>query len=293
MPSIASFALSKIIRWFKYDQRLSKMIERGEFINPDVKPDRYLKNRITVETIKIKGKNTYIIKPEIQKQAVWIIYLHGGAYVQGFDTFHWKFIRDLIKKAGCIVVTPDYPLLPHATSLEMYDMVKEVYKETLKRSSGAKIMLMGDSAGGGLALGFAQTLVKTNTQSAPEIILLSPWLDITMENEQIIEIEPLDPILKREALRSIGKMLAKDKDPKNHLFSPLFGEIKGLGNIHIFAGTHDILVTDARALVKKAEEENIKIQYYEYPKMLHDWMLLGLPESKLVIETISHKIIKE
>ena len=75
---------------------------------------------------------------------------------------------------------------------------------------------MGDSSGGGLALSFNEYLAINNLKQPNDLILLSPWLDITLSSEKIETYEKKDPMLSCEPLREIGMLWANDIDPKDY-----------------------------------------------------------------------------
>lgn len=139
---------------------------------------------------------------------------------------------------------------------------------------------MGDSAGGGLALALAQKLRNEKVSQPQQIILLSPWLDITMSNPGIKKIEPVDPFLKKESLQQAGALYAGNTSPDHYLLSPINGSLENLGRISVFIGSNEIFLADARKLRFKAGEKGIRINYFEYENMVHAWMFLNFPESK-------------
>lgn len=209
-----------------------------------------------------------------------ILYLHGGAYVEGFVRPHWDFLYKLIKNLNCTITAPDYPLAPVHTFEQTFEMVKDVYIRVLKTVRPENFILMGDSSGGGLALALSQLMRNENISQPGQIILLSPWLDIGLKNPAIKDIDPSDLFLGVEGLRLAGKAYAGDTDEDYYLLSPINGSLEGLGKISVFVGSREILVADARKLKAMAEEKGIEINYREYMGMFHAWMLLNLPESK-------------
>ena len=165
-------------------------------------------------------------------------------------------------------------------------MVSDVYKELTDTIAPTDFVLMGDSAGGGFALALAQ-LMRNETLPLPDqIILLSPWLDLSLTNPEIKDIDPSDFFLDVEGLKLAGRAYAGNTDPHYYLLSPINGSLEGLGRISIFMGSQEILVADARKLKAMAEAKGITINYHEYPGMFHAWMLLNLPESKAAKEEI-------
>ena len=91
-----------------------------------------------------------------------------------------------------------------------------------------------------------------------------------------------------EGLKYAGTLYARDVDPTHYLVSPVFGSLKDLAPISLFVGTRDILFPDCRKLRDLAVAEGVKLNYHEYEAMLHDWMLISLPESKQVLKEIVH-----
>ncbi|GAA0564655.1 hypothetical protein GCM10009415_53950 [Chitinophaga japonensis] len=159
-------------------------------------------------------------------------------------------------------------------------MAMTLYEQLTQIVPPANLTLMGDSAGGGFALALAQKLWHEGLPQPGRIILLSPWLDITLSNPGIKEINKIDPFLGIAGLQEAGRIYAGEMDPSGYLLSPINGILEGLGKISVFTGSRDILVADARKLRQLAASKGIEIDYYEYKEMFHAWMLLNFPESQ-------------
>lgn len=215
-----------------------------------------------------------------------ILYLHGGAYVEGFIKPHWDFLYMLIKNLNCTITAPDYPLAPEHTYEQTFNMLSEVYRQIIKDVKPENFILMGDSSGGGLALALAQLMRNKNIAQPDRIILLSPWLDIGLTNPDIKDVDPSDLFLGVEGLQLAGKAYAGDTSTDYYLLSPINGPLDKLGKISVFVGSREILVADARKLKSIAEGQGIDLNYREYEGMFHAWMLLNLPESKEVRKEI-------
>ena len=255
-------------------------------------PPRPLFRHMKVKKTSIHGKHVFTISPKENLSTTTILYLHGGAFYLNFTRPHWKLIQQLVTETKATVVAPDYPLLPKATYNECLTMAKAVYRQILRENSNTKIIIAGDSSGGNLALALAETLQKEEIKQPDQIILLSPWLDVTMENPEIKKMADADPMLSLEGAIRTGKSHAGTQDTKNYQVSPLYGNFADTGRISVFTGTADILNPDAHRLRDIAESKNIPLNFFEYPDMVHTWMLFGLPESKKAIQQIV-KLIKE
>lgn len=213
--------------------------------------------------------------------------MHGGAYVQGFVIWHWKFINQLMRALHCTITVPDYPLAPDHTYEASFEMVQSLYQHLLLTAPAANFVFMGDSSGGGFVLALAQSLERAKIPQPGLLILLSPWLDLTLTNPAIKHIEAEDPFLDRESLQTAGRLYAGYTPAEHHLLSPINGSLQGLGKIAVFTGSKDLLVADARKLYAMANEQGVDLLYYEYPDMVHAWMFLPLPESKQAFQQIT------
>ena len=268
---------------------IEKRIFTNSFVkNPSKLPQSFVKNFDNQE-IELNGRKVWTISPKYNKSDVTILYFHGGAYVFNISRLHWSFIWQLIKKTNATIVVPDYPLAPEATYSETYNFIGDLYSELTAGSTRKKIVFMGDSAGGGLAFGYAQQLKIENRNQPDQLILFSPWLDVTMTNPDIKPIEKEDKILSVEGLREAAREYAGSTDLKDYRLSPLYGSFTGLCSISVFAGTKDILYPDAQKFRQLMKDQSTSFNWFEYPGMFHDWVIITrLRESEDVI----HKVTK-
>ena len=287
MASIESKVLNIIFNCSNIKKSFDKVFDSGKFGKGDMnKPPKKLYSNLNIGKIQIKERNVFTLEPKKDGNKIHILYLHGGGYIYGFNKIHWRFFNTLIKATNCTIITPDYPLAPKFTYKDSFEMVIPLYRELVSKVGGENIILMGDSSGGGFALAVAQKMRKENIDNANQIILLSPWLDITLKNIDINTINSKDPILGISGLRRAGKSYAGDTDPNNYLLSPINGAVDGLGKISVFIGTKDILEADTRKFKRLTGEKGVNINYYEYTDMVHVWMFFNLPESKQAIDQI-------
>lgn len=232
-------------------------------------------------------ENTYELLGKNGHDNYTVLYIHGGAYWMNPVSVHWSFTRKIAERINGKIIFPIYPKAPTHSYKDVYDMILPIYKTLLEKNPKEKLIIMGDSAGAGFALAFCEQLKELNIEQPKDIILLSPWLDLTMSNEEITEsLQKTDPMLNLRNLKFRGELYAKDLETTSALVSPLYGDITGLGKISVFIGTHDILLADCRKFKEKAEKENVSINYFEYPKMNHDFSILPTIEGKDSISKI-------
>ena len=239
-----------------------------------------LKMKSPVEKDLIDGMEVFYINKGAKRNNKLILYLHGGGYIEQPVPEHWKFLDKLAVATEACVTMPIYPKAPDYQYTDTFERLLSLYKSILSDTEPKNVIFMGDSAGGGLALALAQYLVEKELPQPGKMILLSPWLDITMENPDIPSLDSKDPSLGIYGLIQMGKAWAGSADPHNYMLSPIYGSILGLGEITIFAGSHEVLLPDIRKLKALAEAQNVKINYFEYPKMDHVFPLYPIPEAK-------------
>jgi len=225
---------------------------------------------------------THVLKTKGPEPTVSIFYSHGGAYIMNFvDDWHFNPMGQLMEEFGpCEIYFPEYTLAPHHTHETMFPTVEAVYRQLVAAKPNNKIVIMGESAGGGMTLILAQRLAeakrKGDTVKQPDCaILLTPWLDVsTSMPEQANIAGVVDPILTLPLLQGSGKLVAGGPEPvdlKDPKVSPIYGSLDDLPPVTCFGCTHDTLITDSRRLVERFKKESPvgKLRYYEKKALLH------------------------
>ena len=236
------------------------------------------------------GRKIFTLTPKIKNEKEkYILYFHGGSYIAETSEEHWNFLENLVKDTGYTVILPDYPLAPKYTYEDVFTMIKPLYKEIIERISPEDLIMMGDSAGGGMALALEENLSEENEELPSKLILISPWLDTRMENSKIDEVQKNDKDLNKEALKLAG-IAYKGKNGKDtYLVNPIDGPLDKLKNVTIYTGTYDILNPDVEILVQKAKEKNVTIDVKEYEECGHIWIVKDVSSQgykDLVIQTM-------
>lgn len=266
---------------------IPRKLAREDYVSDAAPIPKKIVKEFQIDTIKVQGRNVYTFVHKDKKAGKYVLFLHGGAYINNIFSQHWNFVAKIVRETHYTFIVPDYPLAPASNYSEAFAMLSAVYKSLLSRAGDENIIFMGDSAGGGLALAFAQQQKLEGNKLPEQLILLSPWLDVTMTNPEIKDIQKKDVTLRADNLILAGKAWAGTSDPADYLISPVYGSLQGLPRISIFIGTYDILIADCRKLKSMAVQQGVPMNYFEYPKMFHDWvMLVSLKESKQAMSQI-------
>ncbi len=207
-------------------------------------PPRGLFRRHDVSSRTVEGFPCWTVRPRTPA-TVAAVYLHGGAYLAGISPQHWTLIGRLAD-AGVRVEVPLYGLAPQHTYREAYPFVHAVYRELVREEPSRGVVLVGDSAGGGLALGLAQDLLADGGPGPARLVLLSPWLDLTLGHPEIPVYERYDPWLARPGLVEAGRSWAGGDDPTAPRLSPGNGPLAGLPPTSVLIGTREMPIRTRR-----------------------------------------------
>lgn len=233
------------------------------------------------------GRTLWTLIPKNGTSNKAIYYIHGGAYVVHMSSLQWNYLAKIVEETQATIMVVNYPLAPQSNAEAAYHYMHELYQMFLERYNDKEVLFLGDSAGAGLAIAFAQYLNDVDLPQPSKIILSSPWLDVSMTNPEIKKVIPRDKALEITSLQKAGKLWAGNFDVKDPKVSPIYGRFDNIAKISMFIGTAEIFVSDVLKLVNKLKDENIPFDYYEYPNMFHCWLLFPpLPESKVALSQI-------
>ena len=232
----------------------------------------------------VNGNTVYRLSPA-EPPAMTVLYLHGGAYINDASAYQWKLCDKLVQRANAEVIFPIYPLTPNHTWDETYDLLTVLYQDVLENAAGP-VILMGDSAGGGLAVAFCEYLAELGMKQPDKLILFSPWMDISMSNPAAQDYEDADPMLSAYGLVEMGKCWAGDLDLKDYKVSPIFGDISCLQNVYLFVGTREIFYPDVTDFYNMLQEKNIRSELYIGEGLNHVYPLYPIPEAEEALKQV-------
>ena len=245
--------------------------------------------KVAVHEEMLEGRQIFCLnRRPINDRAV--IYIHGGCFINQPTVEHWKFLDTIAQRTRAEVIMPLYPLTPVHGALEALDFIEKVYRRTIEKYGSGNVTIMGDSCGGGIAASFAEYLAQIGLEQPAHLILISPLVDITMRNPDIIAYEPTDPMLGAQGLQKLGLTWAKDLDANDYRVSPVNGDVRGLRNVMVFAGTREILFPDAKLFYDRVNATGVHAELYIGRGLNHNYPLYPLPEAKWAIDRMVEAI---
>ncbi len=253
-------------------------------------PSRRMRRRFHVQERVIHGARTFTVAPRSNATASHILYLHGGGYYADILPSHWWFIGRLVQRTGASVTVPLYPLAPEHTVLDVLDVTLPLARALTAEVGQANLTMMGESAGGGLALALAEQLRDEKLPLPRRLVLIAPWLDLTLSDPRQPQLAAEDPLLDLPGARAAGRMYAGKVPPTDPKVSPLFGTLHGLPPTSVFTGTHDLVNADACRLAEKAADEGLWLEFHEYGGLFHAFVLAPIPEATQALDEIAQFI---
>lgn len=218
-----------------------------------------------------------------------VVLLHGGAYVLASPPAHWRVLLGLAERGRSRVTYVDYPLAPGSTVERTVEAVLDVWADLARRHPDDELVLLGDSAGGGLALVLAQLLRDRDLSPRPaRTALLSPWVDLAMTDPETIALDAVDQLLPRWGLQAAARHYAGGRDLSDPWLSPVEGGLHDLGELLVLVSRTEQFLPQARRLTALATAaEGTSVRLHEHDGLPHDWALFGLAEGAQTLDEVA------
>lgn len=202
---------------------------------------------VDVSTDVVAGVPVEVLTPTDREPHGTLIHLHGGGFTVGSPAAVRAWAGAVAARLGIEVVVPDYRLAPEHPFPAALNDTEAVLADALSRWDPTTVALSGDSAGANLALVATQDRIHASLSLPAALVLLSPWLDLTVDRLDQPTLVKRDPLLNPEwlAMCAVAYAAGHLDTPR---VSPLLGEIGGLPPTLVQGGSDDVLATDAARL---------------------------------------------
>ena len=219
-----------------------------------------------------------------------VIHFHGGGYTMGSLDTHRGLARNLSRICRARVLLVDYRLAPEHPHPAAVDDAVAAYRYVV--ASGVepeRIVLSGDSAGGGLT---AATLVALREEGDPlpaAGVCISGWFDMTLSGASYEERADEDVMVTRDLLDKCSAAYCKGSNPEAPLASPLFADLAGLPPLLVQVGSAEVLLDDSLGFAERAQSAGVEVELDVAPDMCHVWHTFAdmVPEGREAIERIA------
>ncbi len=212
-----------------------------------------------------------VITGEGQSDKAALLYLHGGGYVVGSAHGYRGLAARLGRAAGVVAHAIDYRLAPENPMPAAVDDAVAAYKALVASGiAPSRIVIAGDSAGGGLTLATLVALRDAGEPLPAAGFLISPWADLDGDGASMKSKAAEDPSLTEQALHNCAAHYA-GTDTRNPVASPIHADLSGLPPLLIQVGSAEILYDDAIRVARAAGAVGTKVTLEVWPKMIHVW----------------------
>jgi len=218
-----------------------------------------------------------------------VLYLHGGAYLSGSPALYRDFLWRIAAVTRTGVWCIDYRLAPEHPFPAAVDDAAKAYRALLNDGADpGGIVLMGESAGGGLVFATLLKLRDEGTALPAAAVAMSPWTDLALTGESLRVNDAVDPMITVEALPGAASNYLAGADPRHPYASPLFGDPTGLPPALILVGGDEVLRDDAVRMADTMQTAGCEVEIDVWPGMVHAWPTLAriLPEARAAVARI-------
>jgi len=228
----------------------------------------------TVQYTSYNGMSVVQITPA-HPTGDYVVAIHGGAFIFPPSFFHWINYSVMAYQTGATIEVPIYPLLQQGgTAGVVVPQMAGFISSQIAQHGAPRVSVIGDSAGGNLALAAAEYMVAHGDPVPSSMVLLSPWLDVGMTNPNIPFVQ--DPLLPVGAGQQIGRAWAGGLSVTDPMVSPLYGSLAGLPPTYVYSGNLDSLAPDTLVLMQHANAVGAPINFVLGNGQIHDWVILTL-----------------
>lgn len=225
-----------------------------------------------------------------------MLYLHGGGYFSGSIISYRRFVSILCKKLHFNAYCINYRLAPEDPYPAGLDDVFFVYKWMIEEKfiPAEKIIIMGDSAGGGLTLALLHRIGKQGLPQPRAAICLSPWTDLTLTSETHKTKEDEDVFFNRRTMETSAKAYLQSESPKNPEVSPIFSDFNEFPPIFLQVATREMLLNDTLIIAEKMKKQGVSVTVDLWEGMFHAFLIfmaipvLGklIPENRQALKNV-------
>ena len=227
---------------------------------------------VTYEVSTIAGVAGWWCRPQHPVDDCAIIYFHGGAYVLGSAAAYRNLVGQIAARAKVAIFIADYGLAPEHPFPAAVNEAAAIYRG-LAASGMSKLVIAGDSAGGGLALALLQSVTSAaSDETVPKplaAVVMCLWADLALTGESMETRAESDPILTRDALNQAAQLYLGNQDRHDPKASPLYGEVTGLPPVMFHVGEDEILLDDSRRFANRIEAAGGVAQLHIWEAMTH------------------------
>ncbi|MEK9282388.1 MULTISPECIES: alpha/beta hydrolase fold domain-containing protein [unclassified Bradyrhizobium] len=285
-PSLQSRCFNVLLRCLPFKKQLASAEAvqahvRKLTLQPASHQPTGLGRGVDVTLTKMGGWPVYYTAPSAGHEGGnHVMFLHGGGFINEIVPAHWRFVGEMTRKARISCVVPIYPLAPGVTAKEVVPATAELLRMLLEDAGSAKVTVVGNSAGAGLALAACQWLRDRGHRQPSGLVLISPAADASISRPEQVALAARDPIQDIPGIIEAARLYAGELDVGHPFVSPLNGAFRSLAPLIIFSGTRDLFYPDSVDLAARARAAGVAVELHLLRDQPHNFVLMPTPEGR-------------
>lgn len=218
-----------------------------------------------------------------------VLYLHGGGYFFGSPRTHRQAIIGVARACAAPAYGLFYRLAPEHPFPAAFEDATKAYRWVLEKHPGARILLAGDSAGGGLSIVTALAARDAGLPAPAGLICYSPWTDLAVTGGSVLTNAKSCAMFTPTGVRRGAGLYLGTTDAREPRVSPLYADLSGLPPLLLFASRHEILLDDTLRFAEKAKAQGVDVELILRDRMPHVWPIFVhlLPEAREAMRDVA------
>nr|Q9EX73.1 RecName: Full=Monoterpene epsilon-lactone hydrolase [Rhodococcus erythropolis]CAC17806.1 epsilon-lactone hydrolase [Rhodococcus erythropolis] len=228
-----------------------------------------------VEPVDANGADAlWVSAPGVSADTVAVV-VHGGGFTMGSAHGYRELGYRLSKSGNLRALVVDYRLAPESPFPAPVDDVVAAYRYARSLDGVENVFLVGDSAGGGIAMSALITLRDAGEQLPDAAVVLSPLVDLAGESPSLVDRAHLDPLPAAVLVNGMGGLYLNGLDVRHPVASPMHGDLTGLPATLVLVGTDEGLHDDSTRLVDKLKAADVEVQLEIGEGLPHIWPIFS------------------
>jgi monoterpene epsilon-lactone hydrolase len=213
-----------------------------------------------------------------------LLYLHGGGFIACSPETHRSLVGALVQRLGGEAWVPAYRLAPEHQHADALADALGAYRMLIERQGvlPSRLVVAGDSAGGGLALSLVLALRDAGLPRPAAVVTFCPWADLSASGPSLEENSARCSMFAADTIRRAAQLVVGNADARDPLLSPVFGDYHDFPPLLVHASTHEVLRDDAVRVAERARAAGVPVQLRLWPRVPHVWQFMSavLPEAQ-------------
>lgn len=294
LASLKSFSIKLYLKKLKRQRQSSKISIREKRKMFEEVSKRFKGHKVPIKKIAANGIPSWLFEYEENKNKVnppVVMFLHGGAYAMGSLYSHRSICERICTLWKVNLLSVEYRLAPEYPFPAAADDAISAYLWLTANYPQSNISIVGDSAGGGLALSVCKKLIEDKERKPDSLILFAPWTDLSCNSLNMKANDAKDPVLSRAELKAFAKMYAGNQQVNHPYISPIHLNFNNFPQVFIQVGENDLLLEDSEKLYQKLVDNGVEAELDVWKNMWHVFQLFSMiPQANKALKVAGNKI---